>query len=228
MSELWGTSEITDSLSKSILSDSADVIATIADLGLDAILNGGLLEEVPFLSTAVSVFKISSKVKFAHEVKKLAIFIVSINKNMADSDAVHEYKVKLKAKDKNIKIELEYLSVILERVLEYQKPEMLAKLYLAYINRQIDWNTFLAYSVVVGQIFVQDIPLLMQYKDQPGFLKGDVPDSAVVFRLFSLGLIEIVSGSSVYSVGSRIGVDINVYEHDYKHTSFGRVFANII
>ena len=219
---------IIDSFSKLIISDSTETIANIAELGLDSILDDGLLKDIPLLSTAIAVFKFGSKIKLAHEVKKLAIFISSLNNNIVDKDNIRKYKERKMTGHKEIKRELEYLLVVLEKYLEYEKPDLLAKLYIAYLDNIIDWNTFSAYSIVVNQIFLQDIKVLLQFKGKAGLRKADVSDISIILRLSSLGLVEVVNGQSVFSTRSRTGVSFNVYEHDYKSTEFGNGFINVI
>jgi hypothetical protein len=218
---------ITESFSELLESDLTEKIAEIAELGLDAILEDGLLRDVPLLSTAVAVFKFGTKIKFAHEVKKLATFISSLNNRLVDKESISKHKARI-TEYKDRKRELEYLLVVLEKYLEYEKAGLLAKLYIAYLDEIIDWNKFLAYSVVVNQILSQDIEILLKFKTRKGLNKTDINDISIILRLSSLGLVEVVNGYSVYESGPRAGVAFNIYEHDYRITEFGKVFIKAI
>ncbi len=219
---------LTESFSRLIVSDPIEAIADIAELGLDSILDDGLLKDIPLLSTAVAVFKFGSKVKYAHEIKKLARFVTSFNKNIMSRDDIHRYKETKFNNPQSIKHELEYLLIVIEKYLEYEKPELLAKLYLEYLDSNFDWNTFCAYSVVIDNILLQDIALLREFKGKKGLRKGDIRDIASILRLASMGLIEIATGQSTQSFGNDIGVAFYVYEYDYTITNFGNGFIENI
>lgn len=213
-----GNLSITDSFSKLMLSDLTEPIANIAEAGLDSILEDGFLKDVPFLSSAIAVFKFGSKVKFAHEIKKLANFITALNQNEIDKDKIRKYRDKKTNDKKAFMRELEHLLIILEKYLEYEKPKLLAKLYIAYIDNRINWEVFCAYSIVIERIVIYDIVVLMQFKDKEELKKVEMKNIAAILRLSSLGLIEVTFRHYFWSIGEDVVLI----------TEFGRQFIDNI
>ena len=59
----------------SLKEDSVSCISDLAEVGLDAIFEDGMLKDIPILSTAVSLYKIGSSIKERHNLKKLILFL---------------------------------------------------------------------------------------------------------------------------------------------------------
>ena len=58
------------------MSNEAKTIATsLLEVGLDAVMDDGILKEVPILSTAVSLYKIGTSIKERHQVKILRLLL---------------------------------------------------------------------------------------------------------------------------------------------------------
>ena len=87
-------SSLGNSLIDSMGGTVADSMGNILEIGLDSIMEEGLLKDVPFISTAISVFKIGKSIFDRHNIKKLAIFIDEINKKTIDEKKVQQYKEK--------------------------------------------------------------------------------------------------------------------------------------
>lgn len=69
--------------SDSLEVDIVEGVSELAEIGLDSIMDEGMLKEVPFLSTVVSLYKIGTSLKERHNLKKLAIFLDGINKGIS-------------------------------------------------------------------------------------------------------------------------------------------------
>ena len=50
---------------------------------------------------------------------------------------------------------------------------MLSRIFKAYINEKINWNTFCDYAEVINRIFMEDVELLLKiYNDEKIELNG--------------------------------------------------------
>lgn len=65
---------LSTSLVDSIGSTTTECLGNFLELGLDAILEEGLLKEIPFVSTAISIYKIGKSLTDRHNIKKTCSF----------------------------------------------------------------------------------------------------------------------------------------------------------
>ena len=59
--------------------ESISCISEYAEIGLDAVMEEGVLKDIPIVSTAIALYKIGNSIKERHNLKKLLIFINEIN-----------------------------------------------------------------------------------------------------------------------------------------------------
>lgn len=140
-------------LRDSISEEASSTLTDLAEVGLDSVLDDGLFKDIPLISTAFSIYRIGRSVKERYYVKKLAQFVFSMNNGMADESFREYYKKKLEGDNKQRNQEIEYIMVLIDRYISYDKPEMLAKLYLAYLHEDIMWQEFAMYSEVIDRFF---------------------------------------------------------------------------
>ena len=191
---------LSTSLVDSIGSTTTESLGNFLELGLDAILEDGLLKEIPFVSTAISIYKIGKSLTDRHNIKKLAVFLNEINQNTANENKREEYKSKINNDKKKREHELEFLLVILERYIGYEKPAMLAKLYLAYLDKQITWDDLVLLAEIVDRFLPGDYDTLSSAQMFTTYLgNGD----QIMLRLEALGLIIEEKESSPFINTSR-------------------------
>lgn len=170
------------------LSEEAVVcVSGLAEVGLDTILEDGILKEVPILSTAISIYKIGSSIAERHHLKKLVVFLDAINNGIVDESKRMEYRQKFEENKKFRNKELEYILVLIERYISYDKPQMLAKLFLAYLDNKITWMEFAKYAEIIDRLFQGDV----QYLNNRVLALVGSDDVAVdsVLRLLAVGLV---------------------------------------
>ena len=85
---------------------------------------------------------------------------------MQDEQQLEKYILNFQ-KDQKIKNkELAYLMVMLDKYINLDKPQMLAKTYLSYLNGEITWNEVMKYSEVIDRLLPGDIELLVSFPDK--------------------------------------------------------------
>lgn len=119
-----------DSLTKEI----SDCVGKFVEVGIDSIMEDGLLKDIPFISTAISIYRIGKSVQECHHIKKLASFLEEIQNEVVDEADRQKYRKKFQGNKAFRDQELEYVLILIDRYIGYEKPQMLAKLYLAYLD----------------------------------------------------------------------------------------------
>ena len=138
-----------------------DSIANISDTFLEAT---GIFEIFPVFSTAVSIYKASKNFINKHNLNKLKNFLNSLNDGRIKDDELNAYIQSLAVDKEMLNQETEYLLVLLERQLEYDKSSILAKFYIEYLKKGISWEKFVEYSGILERIITSDFEVLKYFK----------------------------------------------------------------
>lgn len=148
------------SFADSLKEESLACIGEYAEIGLDAIMEDGILKEIPIVNTAIALYKIGNSIKDRHNLKKILIFINAINNGIVDEEKRNEYQQKFQSNEKFRNQEIEYLLVLIDRCVSYDKPKILANLYMRYLDNLIGWNELTMYAEVIDRLLTQDIEIL--------------------------------------------------------------------
>lgn len=217
-------------MQNSITEETADILSNIAEIGLDTVLNDGFLKEVPILSTAVNMYKIGNSLRERYYVKKMASFVLALNNGIADDSMRKYYRRKITDDPKRSNKELEYILILIDRYLHANKPSLLAKLYLSYLDDCITWNDFTKYAEVVDRFLPGDCETLLSadtYKTE-----RDINTDSIQ-RLIALGLvIEDFRTMAVQEENGTLHIDPpelrEKNERNYTRTEFGNTLVRII
>lgn len=221
-------------LRDSISEEASSTLTDIAEVGLDSILDDSLFKDIPLISTALSLYRIGRSVKERHYVKKLAQFISSLNNGVVDEDSRDYYKKKLEGGNKQRNHELEYIMILIDRYISYDKPDMLAKLYLAYLREDILWQEFAMYAEAIDRFLPGDCSLLCSDADK--FISRRNLGVEAILRLISLGLLCETTTSTLFTDDGHGGISVTtasmnrtrMQEKTYKRTEFGEQLATIL
>ena len=174
------------SFGNSLTEEVAGIAGEYAELGLDALVEEGLFKEIPIVSTAAAVYRIGKSIREKHHVAKLISFLNEINNGIVDGEKREVYREKFATNEKFRNQELEYILILTDRYIGFDKPQMLAKLYLAYLDEIINWMTFIKYAECIDRFLPGDQLVL----DSAEIEKAQYNDNYdAVSRLEALGLI---------------------------------------
>lgn len=207
------------SFGNSLTEDVAGIVGEYAELGLDALVEDGLLKDIPVVSTAVAVYKIGKSIHERHHITKLVSFLNEINKGIADEEKREKYREDFTTNEKFRNQELEYILILIDRYISFDKPQMLAKLYLAYLDGKIKWDEFMQYAEVLDRLLPGDI-----YLSEDGF-KYARNKSDSQQRLAALGLMRGVIPKSPEQRGVISSAPSDL---EYTLTRFGSVLIKIL
>lgn len=209
----------------SLKEDVSAIVEEFAEIGIDAIMDEGLLKDIPFISTAVSMFHIGKSIRERHHIAKLKVFIEEFNQGIANDKQREGYREKFRNNEKFRNQELQYILLILDRYMEPGKSQMLAKMYLACLDGYIDWDEFRKYSEIIDRLLPGDYAELKK-GNQYDVNHMNATDS--LLRLIALGFA--MEHSKEIKVATTVG-SIKIppaSEKNYEITPFGMKFLSII
>jgi hypothetical protein len=131
----------------------------MVEVGLDAILQNGILRDIPVISTITGIAKTVISVRDKLLIRKIASFLFELQnvtdkergKFINDMNSEPNYQRKVG----------ENLLMLLERLDDLDKPILIAKIFRAYLRSDIDYRQFLRFSSVVDQMLIYDLQDLL-------------------------------------------------------------------
>ena len=222
------------SFSDSLTEEVSGIAGEYVELGLDALVEDGLFKDIPIVSTAVAVYRIGKSIRERHHIAKLISFLNEFNKRIADEEKRAKYRQKFISNETFRNQELEYILLLTDRYISFDKPQMLAKLYLSYLDDEIIWQEFTMYAEVVDRFLMLDCNTLTGDAEKiivPRNIGGES-----VLRLVALGLMTEITETSAFVRGNNGNIGLSMEglkkatsrNRTYKRTEFGEKLANIL
>ena len=222
------------SFSDSLTEEVSGIAGEYVELGLDALVEDGLFKDIPIVSTAVAVYRIGKSIRERHHIAKLISFLNEFNKGIADEEKRAKYRQKFISNETFRNQELEYILLLTDRYISFDKPQMLAKLYLSYLDDEIIWQEFTMYAEVVDRFLMLDCNTLTGDAEKiivPRNIGGES-----VLRLVALGLMTEITETSAFVIGNNGNIGLSMEglkkatsrNRTYKRTEFGEKLANIL
>lgn len=211
------------SMSQSITEECSELVSSIAEVTLDSVLEDGLLKDVPIIASVISIYKLGNSLRERHEILKLYHFVKSLNNGMQDEQQREKYILNFQNDQKSRNKELAYLMVVLDKYINLDKPQMLAKTYLSYLNGKITWEEVMKYSEVIDRLLPGDVELLaVGMRENVNY--QNVDDG--ILRLVALGLMVSFPDKTEYNNHTIAIADGR--DQNYMWTKFGETFVNIL
>jgi hypothetical protein len=140
------------------------------DSVVDILTNNELLEEIPIVKYIFSGYKIYNGIREKAEIKKLLIFLYQLT-SLKDKDRKSLID-KIEENPKFKKKTFERVVLIVERLDEVEKAKITGKLFLNYILKNIDQDTFFRLCFAVERTFLTSLKALEEsyranYKERP-------------------------------------------------------------
>lgn len=217
-----------DDMRPTICSEAIMAISSIAEGGLDEILQDKFLRDIPVFSTVVSLYKIGSNIHDAHLLRKYACFLDEFNRGSIENGSRDKYKQYFE--ESNRKRDIEYLLIILERFIEESKARRLAKIYEAYLNKDICWDDLRVFAEVLERFLPGDYEVL---REKESFQTFGGREAEALLRLTGLGLlIEDIHQPQIHELDGTLIIndpsDIEQEERVYRRTEFGDKMVSML
>lgn len=205
---------------ESVLDNSAVIIDTAVDLLKDE----ECAKSIPFVSIVMAAYHIGKTIRERHHLEKLNEFIQEIAAGTVDVKKRNKYLTTWHADKKTREKELEYLIVIIDRYLHKDMARMLARIYLAYLEKKLSWQEVLSYSAVIDRLLPGDYEALKRGNMEDVDF-DDTEDT--VLRLVGLGLMVSHGKDMQMPVSGTLSIPVNS-RSDFNITDFGQKFLEII
>lgn len=165
---------------KIMAEDCGSVSAEYLEMGIDSLLDEGVLKEIPVINTVYSSIKFCTSLWDARRTKNLIAFCY----HMKDIPSFERIKYVNKAiyEDKHFG---ERLLLTIEKIDDFDKIEMLKCIFRAYGHRDgIDYNTFRRLCICLENIYIEDLKYLKQcIESKETYFRGEQ-----VIHLSTVGL----------------------------------------
>ena len=203
-----------------------DALAEYLELGIDSLLNEGLLRDVPFVGTVRAFCKTGANIRERNLLRQTASFIKSLNEGSLSTEDIEAYQRRLEKDQKAAERELGRVILILDRTIEEKQSRVLGRLCAAYVSGKTSWDEFVELSEVNSRMFVADYVLLHHLKSDDALESERHSEFRLVGiqRLESLGLVA-ETGPVVHdgNLELRSGDD-----RRFRLTQLGLTFCNFI
>lgn len=190
------------SIVKSVCSsETRDLAVDWAEVGIDLLLDEGVLKEAPFLGTVVKLASISKTIRDRLFVRKVCAFL----KASPEFDDVERLGFAREHLDDPVKARKLSDAIVfsLDRLDDLEKAEMLAKVFAALVRKHISYMEFRRLAGGIERAIVDDLRVLLSNPASP------MLENEEFLRLLEpAGFVSTGGGSSrAGAIGTRTDVN---------------------
>jgi len=187
-------------------SDLQNVTVDLAESFSDALLNDGLLKDIPIIGTIVGLTKTAISLNDRLLIKKLIYFISELNdidkkkreKLISEIDNSETQKIKVGEK----------LLYIIDKSDDHLTANYIAILFKAFLNEEIDYSQFLRCSTIIQKLLIQDLEQ---------FIDTDVKDIEATYTKWDKGITDFQNYLIVAGICASATESVTVRDQeDYK------------
>jgi len=179
--------DIIPSIKEAILTDDISSLGIdFMEIGLEALFDDEIVKEIPIVKSVFAVGKTAIAIRNRHLLKKTLVFIQEMKSGKLDQERFEDYKKKLN-NDKYKEQEIERVIIILDRFIDNIRAKYLAKIYVGYINSNINWDEFCDFSEIIDKLLISDFASLQKsYSKQKFYENDEIVDSHKRFESYGL------------------------------------------
>ncbi|MTJ10619.1 hypothetical protein [Anabaena sp. UHCC 0204] len=200
-------------------SEVVDRLKDFAEIGIDELLDDGIIKDIPIISSVYSMIKLNSTVREITFLKKIISFYAEIG--YVDHKFKDKFMLKYQSDPQYRKQVGEYIINALDRFDQINKAEAFGKIFAAYIRNEIKYNELTQYSYALDKIDFLNINILKDF-----YLSKMSPDKTYFLQNFVFpGLVSIDFGNHLmnHSWFSEFTPQIGFAKNE-----FGEKFLNIL
>jgi len=188
-----------------------DAAVSLAEAGFDALLDDGLLRDLPVVGTLVSLARAGIALRDRIFAKKVARFLLEVSE--VPEDERRTFQEELGSNPGKRKALGETLIVLLDRIDDFEKARLLAKSFVALLQKRISEVEFHRICRAIDRVILAaDIRSLANWPTAVPRIPQEIGVS-----LSAAGLLELNS-DTLYVGGTR----------DYRKTRIGELAAGIL
>ncbi len=198
-------------------------LADLAEAGLDQLLQAGFLRDVPILGNIVGAIRTAGSVRDLLLAKKLGRFMRALQDVPLAERETFERKLGAPAERRRIG---EALLMLLDRLDDMSKPELVARLFQAFIRGEIDFGAFQQMATAIERLNVAHIAVLIEFYS--GETSRPTYKPAELDVLQALSFAGLVRVSAQGDGGGLMGSQFAGAEIHYERNELGARFIAII
>ncbi|MDQ7024584.1 MAG: hypothetical protein Q9P01_12045 [Anaerolineae bacterium] len=178
-----------------------DLVSDIAEVGLDSILDSGLLKDFPLIGIIAKTVGAAFAIRDRIFAKKVLSFLAQLDD--IPQHKKQEFVDSLKDAKERRKVG-ETLILLIDRLDDIGKAEILGRLFSAHIEQKISYDDFRRLSTIVSRVFIQDLQVLLEIHMRSK--KGQLTDKGSYLHdeLSAIGLLERPSALLLESAADRL------------------------
>ena len=153
-----------------------------AEIGIDAFLKDGLLKDIPILGSVIGLAKAGNDVRNFLFAKKVASFLYQLREIPTEQRISMISKIE---EDEKFKVKIgEKLLYIIEKCEDHEKVTLVAKMFCAFLRKEIGYSDFLKASKVIDSAFAGDLDIFIKL-DQT-YMSLEESGEWVIWGLFEI------------------------------------------
>ncbi|MCA9036304.1 MAG: hypothetical protein KDA91_14310 [Planctomycetaceae bacterium] len=179
--------DVSDSPMLELTLETAETVA-------DNLLDSDVLKEIPVVGTALKLCKAADNVRNRLFIAKLQRFLLATN---VDPDTKAKWRAKASASPEEAAKIGESICLMLDRLADLTKAELIGTLFVAYTSDVIDHDKLQRLTQAIDVAFIADIKMLLS--------KHKLPEDSTepwMMHLVPSGLTQITGGKTLDSVGA--------------------------
>jgi len=178
-----------------------EAVLESGELIVDVLMHGDVLADIPFIGTAIKWCKAKDSIKDYAFASKLAQFVQNLEG--ISQEQRNGLKEKMNAGTEEAQKIGETLFFVLERVTDLDKPSLLAKIFLAYVDEIITGEELRRLCQAVDTAFSDDLQQLIDVQLVP-------PKSAEPWmqHLVASGLTRLRGAQTIDDISNHIYCEI--------------------
>jgi hypothetical protein len=161
---------------------SRDLSVDFLEVGLDLITDNELLREIPILGSLVKIAIIKNSISEKLLLKKLDLFLNEFDKQAGSKKSDLLKKLDLPEEKQKIG---ENLLLLIDKFDEFEKPQILAKIFVSYLSANITQLEFFRMGRAVNIAFIADLKNIVSGNQE-------TPEQEVLQNILPAGLSKIL------------------------------------
>lgn len=146
---------------RGVLKNNKNIIITCSETGLDQLIKQGVLRDLPILGIGVGLIETGRIIHRNAYISRLNAFIEHFNNNITDEKKKEKIRQRILEDGAKRDTEIQYILEMIERYISDEKAIILSSLYLAYLEKMINWSQFIKYSETVYHLLPFDYDLIL-------------------------------------------------------------------
>ena len=175
-----------------------DLLQDAAEFSLDALLDDGVLKDIPVVGTVAKLYGVAARVQGYVFTKKVRRFLTELAAiPLAERERFAE---RLERDPEQREKTADALIVLLDKLDDLAKAPLLARAFSRYVRAEFDFTTFRRLATAVDRCLVDDLDALEKIEKRPAPLDDYVGDVLVSTGLATIGAIPAIRGPGAKTV----------------------------